>query len=162
MNVSEVKDLLAQFDASKVKTLDLTIDNVELHLSKNEGCAPTTPAANPQPVATNTTQTSAPVATKVDIQTSVSNEEPTSKSTNKPSGKTVDSPIVGVVYLSSAPEKPVFKKVGDKVAVGETLCIVEAMKLMNEITSDLEGTVTEILVENEEVVEYGQPLFRID
>lgn len=161
MNVSEVKDLLAQFDTSTVKTLDLTIDNVELHLSKNEGFAPTTPATSPQSGQLSTAPTNAPVAPTAETQAFASKQEETSESST-PSGKTVDSPIVGVVYLSSAPEKPAFKKVGDKVAVGETLCIVEAMKLMNEITSDLAGTVTEILVENEEVVEYGQPLFRID
>lgn len=161
MNVSEVKDLLAQFDASTVKTLDLSIDNVELHLSKNEGSASTTPVTSSQNGPTNAASTNVPVAPTVETQAFASNQEETNASST-PSGKTVDSPIVGVVYLSSAPEKPAFKKVGDKVAVGETLCIVEAMKLMNEITSDLAGTVTEILVENEEVVEYGQPLFRID
>ena len=76
-------------------------------------------------------------------------------------GIEVVSPIVGIVYLQPAPDKPVFKKVGDQVAKGEVICIIEAMKLMNEITSETDGVITEILVENESVVEYGQTLFRI-
>ncbi len=76
-------------------------------------------------------------------------------------GIEVVSPIVGIVYLQPAPDKPAFKKEGDQVAKGEVICIIEAMKLMNEITSEADGVITEILVENESVVEYGQPLFRI-
>lgn len=71
----------------------------------------------------------------------------------------VKSPIVGIVYLQPSPDKPAFKKVGDKVTKGEVICIIEAMKLMNEVTSDVDGEIAAILIDNEEVVEYGQPLF---
>ncbi|WPC41875.1 acetyl-CoA carboxylase biotin carboxyl carrier protein [Clostridium sp. JS66] len=75
--------------------------------------------------------------------------------------KEVVSPIVGTFYRSSSPDKPAFVEVGTKVKKGDTLCIVEAMKLMNEIQSEVDGEVVEILVENNQMVEYGQPMFKI-
>jgi len=76
-------------------------------------------------------------------------------------GNIISSPIVGTFYESSAPDKPPFVNVGDKVKKGDVLCIIEAMKIMNEITSKYDGEVVEILVKNEDMVEYNQPLFRI-
>jgi acetyl-CoA carboxylase biotin carboxyl carrier protein len=73
----------------------------------------------------------------------------------------ITSPIVGTFYRSSSPTAEPFIKVGDNIETGQTLCIVEAMKLMNEIQSDINGTVAKILVENAQPVEYGQPLFGI-
>lgn len=78
-----------------------------------------------------------------------------------PGTKEVVSPMVGTFYGAPSPEKPSFVKVGDKVKKGQTVCIIEAMKLMNEIECDYDGEVIEILVENEAMVEYGQPLFVI-
>ena len=69
--------------------------------------------------------------------------------------------MVGTFYSSPSPDKGAFVKVGDNVKKGDVLCIVEAMKIMNEITSDVDGSVAEILVNNEDMVEYNQPLFRI-
>ena len=74
---------------------------------------------------------------------------------------TIESPLMGTFYASPGPDKDVFVKVGDIVNVGDTLCIVEAMKMMNEITSDIYGEIVEILVKNEELVEYNQPIFKI-
>ncbi|EEG74275.1 acetyl-CoA carboxylase biotin carboxyl carrier protein [[Clostridium] hylemonae] len=76
-------------------------------------------------------------------------------------GSIVESPLVGTFYTAPSEESPAFVSVGDTVKKGQTLAIVEAMKLMNEIESDYDGTVTEILAENGQPVEYGQPLFRI-
>lgn len=75
--------------------------------------------------------------------------------------KEIVSPIVGTFYRSSSPDKPAFVEVGTKVKKGDTLCIVEAMKLMNEIQSEVDGEVVEILVENNQMVEYGQSMFKI-
>lgn len=76
-------------------------------------------------------------------------------------GKAITSVLVGVFYDSPSPEAESFVKVGDTVKKGQVLGIIEAMKLMNEIESDVEGTITEILVKNGDMVEYGQPLFRV-
>lgn len=100
--------------------------------------APAAKVAQPQPVAT------APKAVAVDANVHV-----------------VKSPFVGTYYGSPAPGKPVYVKVGDKVKVGQPLCILEAMKIMNEIDSDVAGEVVEICIEHESLVEYGQPLFKI-
>lgn len=69
------------------------------------------------------------------------------------------SPMVGTFYAQSSPEKPPFVKVGDTVKKGQTICIIEAMKLMNEIESEYDGVIVEVLVDNEDMVEFGQPLF---
>jgi acetyl-CoA carboxylase biotin carboxyl carrier protein len=79
----------------------------------------------------------------------------------EPTGHVVKSPMVGTFYRSSAPGAPAFVEVGATVKEGDTLCIIEAMKLLNEIDSDISGTVTKILVENGQPVEFGQPLFVI-
>ncbi|KAJ49295.1 acetyl-CoA carboxylase biotin carboxyl carrier protein [Clostridium tetanomorphum] len=73
----------------------------------------------------------------------------------------VNSPIVGTFYGSPAPDKESFVKVGTKIKKGDTLCIIEAMKLMNEIESDVDGEIVDILVRDGDMVEYGQPLFKI-
>lgn len=73
----------------------------------------------------------------------------------------IKSPFVGTFYASPSPEKPAYAKVGDKVSKGQTLCILEAMKIMNEIESDINGEIVEICVENESLVEYGQTLFKV-
>lgn len=77
-------------------------------------------------------------------------------------GNVVKSPLVGTYYAASSPDSAPFVKVGDKVNKGQVLGIVEAMKLMNEIESEFDGTVKEILVENEQMVEFGQPMFVIE
>ncbi len=77
-------------------------------------------------------------------------------------GNVVKSPLVGTYYAAASPDSAPFVKVGDKVSKGQVLGIVEAMKLMNEIESEFDGTVREILVENEQMVEYGQPMFVIE
>jgi acetyl-CoA carboxylase biotin carboxyl carrier protein len=79
----------------------------------------------------------------------------------EPTGHVVKSPMVGTFYRSSAPGAPAFVEVGSTVKEGATLCIIEAMKLLNEIDSEVSGTVTKILVENGQPVEFGQPLFVI-
>ncbi len=77
-------------------------------------------------------------------------------------GHVITSPFVGTFYRASSPEQPPFVEVGASVRKGQTLCIIEAMKLMNEIESEVEGKVAEVLVENGQPVEFGQPLFRIE
>ena len=77
------------------------------------------------------------------------------------SGKFIKSPIIGTFYAAAAPGNPPFVSVGDKVSKGSVVCIVESMKLMNEITSEFDGTVAEVLVNDGEAVEFDQPLIRI-
>lgn len=153
MEFSEITKLIELFEEGTIREFDLKHQDIELYLSKNQQGK----------MSRSTTGEPAQSASVPAEQEAVQAEEkptPAAGGTAE-TGKTVNSPIVGVAYLSSDPGKPPFKKAGDRVEVGDTLCIVEAMKIMNEITSDVTGTVSEILVTNEEVVEYGQPLFRI-
>lgn len=73
----------------------------------------------------------------------------------------IKSPMVGTFYEAPAPDEPSFVKVGDKIKVGDTLCIIEAMKLMNTIDSEIQGEILEVLIENESIVEFGQPMFKV-
>ncbi|UDM72998.1 acetyl-CoA carboxylase biotin carboxyl carrier protein [Vagococcus fluvialis] len=155
MNFAEIKELLELFEAGSIRELDLNQGDLSLYLNKNEDSRPVVQESAPQMVAAPAQVVpSAPVeATQAPVAES--------KPAVEVEGTAVKSPIVGVVYTSSEPSAPSFVSVGDKVAVGDTLCIVEAMKIMNEIKSDVAGIVTEILIENEDVVEFGQALFRI-
>jgi len=91
--------------------------------------------------------------------TSVAQDEP--EADQIPDGELVLSPMVGTFYAASGPEAPVFVSMGQTVGVGDTLCIIEAMKMFNQIESDVSGTVVAILAENGQPVEYDQPLFVI-
>lgn len=155
MNFAEIKELLELFEVGSIRELDLNQGDLSLYLNKNEDSRPVVQESAPQMVAAPTQV--APSASVEAAQAPVVE----SKHAVEAEGTAVKSPIVGVVYTSSEPSAPSFVSVGDKVAVGDTLCIVEAMKIMNEIKSDVAGIVTEILIENEDVVEFGQALFRI-
>ena len=95
------------------------------------------------------------------VETAVSAQQEPEQIVEEKGGNVVKSPLVGTFYAAPSEDAQPFVKVGDTVKKGQTLAIVEAMKLMNEIESEFDGVVTEILVENEDNVEYGQPLFRI-
>ena len=161
MDFNQVKLILDLVNKSELTEFDLQMDNVNLRMSKNTSSQQ---ISNQTVLTDSDTRFNEPVR-KENLQTSspifeeISNSAPIAETVAD--GALVHSPIVGVIYTSPSPDQPAFKKVGDKVTVGETLCIVEAMKLMNEIKSEVDGTITEILIEDEQVVEFNQPLFRI-
>lgn len=161
MNYEELIELINHLDQSSLAFMDYQTDNEHLILSKK------VPQMALQQVDTKTTeaaqQTNAPVETTVVQEAAL--EEPSvseAKETEEKAGEVVESPMVGVIYLQSHPDEDPYVKVGDRVEQGDVICIVEAMKLMNEIQAPHSGVITEILVENEDVVEYKQPLIRID
>lgn len=104
----------------------------------------------------------APVAMPVPGAMPVQSAEPVAAPVPVVAGHTVKSPMVGTFYRSSSPGAKAFVEVGDSIKAGETVCIIEAMKILNEIEADKSGTVTQILCENGQAVEYGQPLFVIE
>lgn len=159
MNLNEIKDLMAQFDQSSLKEFSYKNGTDELVFSKNEAklVAETSPA--PQPVVSATEFTVAPQTQTVAPAVETVSESNTTESVAE--GDLVESPLVGVAYLAAGPDKPNFVSVGDTVKKGQTLVIIEAMKVMNEIPAPKDGVVTEILVENEEMVEFGKGLVRI-
>ena len=158
MNFNEVKELISIVDSSSLKNFELTLDNCNVKMSKTGA-----PAAPSVPVET-ITLSSAPVQNvAAPAAVPAANEEIKAESTpaEDKSGNIVKAPLVGTFYESPGPGKPVYAPVGAKVKKGDVLCIIEAMKIMNEVVSDFDGEVKEVLVQNEQLVEYGQPLFRI-
>ncbi|MFD1314320.1 acetyl-CoA carboxylase biotin carboxyl carrier protein [Namhaeicola litoreus] len=89
-------------------------------------------------------------------------ETPSQGAAEKSKFLTIKSPIIGTFYRKSSPESPPFVKVGDRVSVGDTVCIIEAMKLFNEVESEVSGTIVEILVDDSSPVEFDQPLYLVD
>ena len=162
MNISEIKDLLAQFDASTLREFSYKNNGEELNLSKNQtssvAATPVAPAVEVVP-ATPQTPVVAPVV-EAPLTPAVAADLAVAP-TQVAEDDVVESPLVGVAYLSPAPDKPAFVSVGDKVTKGQTLLIIEAMKVMNEVPAPKDGVVTEILVNNEEMVEFGKGLVRI-
>ena len=161
MNINEIKDLMAQFDQSSLREFSYKNQSDELTFSKNEGQA-AVPTASAAPIAAPLQAASAPVIEPTP-QAAPSAEPETASEVPAPAaeGDVVESPLVGVAYLAAGPDKPPFVAVGDQVKKGQTLMIIEAMKVMNEVPAPKDGLVTEILVQNEEMVEFGKGLVRI-
>ena len=146
MEYSDIKKLIEDMGNSKIDNLEIEFpDGIKIKMDKTQKTAVETVA--PQTVVT-------PV---------VSNNVVTTVETPKEEEnyKIIKSPMVGTFYASSSPTAESFVKVGDKIKKGQVVCIVEAMKLMNEIESEFDGEVVEICVKNEDMVEYGTPLFKI-
>jgi acetyl-CoA carboxylase biotin carboxyl carrier protein len=150
-------------DLRKLKTLiDLVSDsNVsELEITEAEGTVRIVKSA-PAPVAMVTQMAAAPVAVAAPVAAAPAPAAaPVVEAA--PAGHTVKSPMVGTFYRSSSPGAKAFAEVGQQVKEGETICIIEAMKILNEIEADKAGTITKILAENGQAVEYGAPLFIIE
>lgn len=155
MDLNYLRRLLKIFDDSTVTELEIEEEGIKIQMSKQVAVAAVAaaqpayqvmpvPAAAPAPAAPAAPAPSAPAAPSADE-----------------GGQTINSPIVGTFYRAPAPDADPFVQVGSHVNVGDPLCIVEAMKLMNEIESEVSGTIVKILVENSQAVEYNQPMFVI-
>lgn len=141
MDIRDIKDLIITINDTDIETIEIEKDDIKImitkgSLSKDSGSREKTP-----------------IQEKIIEREEVSIEEDNLF--------IVKSPIVGVFYQSPNPEEEAFVKVGSKVEKGDTLCIIEAMKIMNEITCEVSGEIVEILVENEDVVQYGQAIMKI-
>lgn len=156
MNIEEVKELIALINDSDIKNFELTLDNATVRISKTDGVMPSAPVQAAPASAPDAAQTASAPAAPVQTETPA----PAPKAEAK-GGNIVKAPIVGTFYESAGPGKPVFAPVGSKVKKGDVLCIIEAMKIMNEVVSEFDGEVAEVMAENEQLVEFGQPLFRI-
>lgn len=152
MEFNDIKELIGIIDSSNLRSFELSNNGAFVKMSKNTEETASTNA--PVVVAeTLSTQEKQVVVQKTEIS-----EKPKAESL---SGNVVKAPLVGTFYASSAPGKPNFVSVGSKVKKGDVLCIIEAMKIMNEVVSEFDGEVAQVLATPEALVEYGQPLFRI-
>ncbi len=142
INYDEVKKLISILEESNLSVLELqTSDGQKIHLEKS---------AKAEAVAAPAVQAPVQTSAQVSVQTPV-----------KDAGKAIKSPIVGVFYAAASPGNPPYAPIGKKVKKGDTVCIIEAMKCMNEIQAEEDGEIVEVLVNDGDLVEYGQPLFNI-
>jgi len=146
MDIRKIKKLIEIIEESDIAELEIKEGEEAIRISRYSA-APAPVAYSPAPA---TIVASAPA-----VVTALPQEE-------KVTGHVVKSPMVGTFYRSASPGTKVFVEVGQAVQVGDTLCIIEAMKILNQIEADKSGTISKILVENAEPVEYGQPLFIIE
>lgn len=162
MDIREIQRLIKIVEKSKIDEIEVEEDKFRIRIAKNSQSLGFDPsllhsmqlnAAASQPTVNSNTMASAPVAAGPTKE-----EEKQEKSNHLE----VLSPMVGTFYAAPAPDAPPYVKVGDVVKKGQILCIVEAMKLMNEIESDHDGKIVDIFVENALPVEYNQVLFSID
>jgi len=152
MNLKEIKELMELMRQMGVSELEVERSGVRVRIRSGRaaGEEPVVSVMHPQAERGGLDMTTARPAA----------ESPVPAEPER--GVLVQSPIVGTFYRSASPDGPNYVEVGDVVKKGQILCIVEAMKLMNEIESESDGKILEVLVENARPVEYGQPLFRID
>ncbi|AOS77978.1 MULTISPECIES: acetyl-CoA carboxylase biotin carboxyl carrier protein [Hydrogenophaga] len=153
MDLRKLKTLIDLVSESNVSELEITEAEGKVRIVK------ATPAVMPAPITYSMPPVApaAPAAQVVEVASPAAATAPV-----QPAGHLVKSPMVGTFYRASAPGAKAFVEVGDTVKEGDTICIVEAMKILNEIEADKSGTVTQILVQNGQAVEYGQPLFAIE
>jgi acetyl-CoA carboxylase biotin carboxyl carrier protein len=154
MDLRKLKTLIDLVSESNVSELEITEAEGKVRIVKSAGVAMSAPVMMAAPVVTAAPAVAAAPAVEA---APVAAEAPAAAS-----GHAVKSPMVGTFYRSSSPGAAPFVQIGSIVKEGDTLCIVEAMKILNEIESDKAGTVTQILCENGQAVEYGQPLFIIE
>ena len=158
MDVEQLMKLIDKVSESDLTGFKYEENGIKLQLNKKENLVmgTTAPMQAVTPEAVKVTGASSKAATDLEeVQKQTGISEPA------PVGNVVKAPPVGTLYAAPAEDAEPFIQVGDSVKKGQSVAIIEAMKLMNEIESDFDGTVTEILVKNGQAVEYGQPLFRI-
>lgn len=144
--------LLQTFDASTIREMDLDFEDTHVYLNKNTATA----SAPAKTVSAPTDPT--PDTTPLPADGSATAQGPVAK-TNE--DEVVKAQLVGVVYLQPAPDKDNYVHIGDHVKQGQTICVIEAMKMLTEVKSDYSGTIVTIDVNNEEMVDYDQPLLTI-
>lgn len=140
MTNQEIFDLIACFDRSGLTSLRLTRQDVTIEMAKGGAAIPAAPAA------------AAPAAPAASA--------PAPAAAAAPEGPVITAPMVGTCYAAPAPDQPPFVQAGDRVAKGQTLCLMEAMKMMSEVTAPCDCVIREVLLKNGELAEFGQPLFR--
>ena len=145
MDLKAIKQVVDMMKRSEISEFEIEEKDFKLRLCRKNGETQIIHAAAPLAAAPAAPAPAAPAAAPLEEQ----------------GISMVKSPMVGTFYTAASPESPAFANVGTKVGADSIVCIIEAMKVMNEIQSEISGTITEILVENGAAVEYGQPLFKV-
>ena len=155
MDIRKVKKLIELLEESGIAEIEIHEGEESVRISRGSTAAPMQTYINTPPP-------QAPVAAGEPHATRLGTEEQKPSNDYADEGHVINSPMVGIFYSSPSPDEPPFIDKGQTVKVGDTLCIIEAMKIMNHIEADVSGKLIRTLVENGEAVEYGQPLFVIE
>ena len=156
MDIRKVKKLIEMLEESQLNEIEIKEGEESVKLVK----AITVPVQ--EQIVTSNIAATAPQPVAMNEVTSVESDTKESTEPETISGKTIDSPMVGTFYAAPNPGAKDFVSVGDKISEGDVLCIIEAMKMMNEVKADSSGIIKQVLIENAEPVEFGQPLFVIE
>lgn len=154
MDIRKVKKLIEMLEESSLSEIEINEGEESIRISRTSSAVPSAPVQVMAPAAA----AAAPAVAAAPAQTQVEK----SSESDVPSGHPIKSPMVGTFYGAPSPGAKAFVQVGDSVSAGDTLCIVEAMKMLNEIETDKAGVVKAILKENAQPVEYGEVLFVIE
>ena len=161
MKAKEIKELINFIANSGLDEVNIETDEIKLHVKKQSEVAAKMIEQNQQPVF----QQPVNVPQQISTHSVTENIAPVKEEASKAESNnyiTIKSPMIGTFYRSSSPDTDPFASVGDNVSVGSVVCIIEAMKLFNEIESEVSGKIVKVLVENASPVEYDQPLFLVD
>jgi acetyl-CoA carboxylase biotin carboxyl carrier protein len=164
MDLKEIRQLIRLVEKADIGELEIVEDGKKVKISKNSGFkGETVFVQNPLPPPYNTS----PIDMSSNVSQNVTESSPAAQGTTRPSEPVpehseVRSPMVGTFYRAPSPESDVYVEVGQQIDVGQTLCIIEAMKLMNEVESEISGKIVKVLVENAQPVEYNQVLFLVE
>jgi len=159
MDFKDIKELIRVFDKSELNKLRIKEADFEISMQRGFESGITNVSTTPYVQATPTATSSVLIPTSQNV-TATTNEE--SKSDYSKDGLTINAPMVGTYYSSPSPESPEFVKVGDIVKKGQTVCILEAMKIMNEVEAEFDCKIVEILIQNGSPVEFDMPIFVIE
>ncbi|AQQ53019.1 acetyl-CoA carboxylase biotin carboxyl carrier protein [Planococcus lenghuensis] len=160
MKIQEIREMIKLVDQSSIEEFVYESEGTKVKMKKTGGAVQAAAAPAPTPAAAPAPAPAPAPAAKPEPETEAVPAD-TASSSSSDSLTEIPSPMVGTFYQSPSPEEPAFVKVGDKVSAETVVCIVEAMKLFNEIEAETEGEIAEILVKDGQLVEYGQPLFLV-
>ena len=158
INLDEIRELVKLVEEADISSFSLEHEGLSVTIEKEKEQVVVANQAAPQVVAPAVTQAPVPPAQE---QAPAQSQQAESEATDDANLHQIVSPMVGTFYRAPSPESDPYVKEGDQVSVDTKVCIIEAMKLMNEIEAEVNGTIEKILVENGELVEYGQPLFLV-
>ncbi len=158
MDFKQIQELIKIINKSNIGELSIEENDFKITIKQKEEITQTVMAASPLPVYTQPQVHNAPSMQQVTAQGNTSTEA-APKADNL---ITIKSPMIGTFYRKASPDKPVLADVGDEVTVGKVVCIIEAMKLFNEIESEVSGKIVKVLVDDASPVEYDQPLFLVE
>lgn len=165
MDIKEIQELIKFVAKSGATEVNLEIDNVKISIKSpaKKGAVPETTIIQQIPVAQNPTAVM-PAAAPVAAVAPVAEAKPkkAAETTNEDKYITIKSPMIGTFYRKPSPDKDTFVNIGDTVKPGDVICVIEAMKLFNEIESEISGKIVKVLVDDSTPVEYDQPLFLVD